>query len=199
MFIEELQDLKDLHPERFELINVFSREPQAVELFSGRLDRGRLTAILEALVPVDQVDDWLLCGPLGLIEAAVEVLAEQGVDSVDVHREVFFADAPAPDVAPTTGEAGDLVDVRIRLGGRESVLPVGREGAPILDAVLMARADAPFACRGGVCGTCRARVLEGEVRMDAQYALEPSEVEAGYVLTCRAHPLSEQVRLDFDQ
>ncbi|OJU80796.1 MAG: phenylacetic acid degradation protein [Solirubrobacterales bacterium 70-9] len=199
MFLEELQDLKSLYPERFELINVFSREPQAVELFSGRLDRERLGAILDELVAVGKVDEWLLCGPLGLTETAGEVLAERAVDPAHVHREIFFAEASAATPSPVGADEGSLASVRIRLGGRESTLPVAQEGAPILDAVLLARADAPYACRGGVCGTCRARVLEGEVGMDTQYALEPSEVEAGYVLACQAHPLSERVVLDFDQ
>ncbi|MBS1895539.1 MAG: phenylacetate-CoA oxygenase/reductase subunit PaaK [Actinobacteria bacterium] len=199
MFLEELQDLKNLHPERFELINVFSREPQAVELFSGRLDHERLGRVIDGLVGVEDVDEWLLCGPLGLIETAGEVLDERGVDLSNVHREVFHADAAAVSSAPVGADDENAASVQIRLDGRESTLPVLRDGAPILDAVLRARADAPYACRGGVCGTCRARVLEGEVRMDIQYALEPAEVEAGYVLACQAHPLSARVVLDFDQ
>jgi ring-1,2-phenylacetyl-CoA epoxidase subunit PaaE len=198
MFLEELGDLKDLHPERFELIHVFSREPQAVELFSGRLDRERLGRILDALVPAAEVDDWLLCGPLGMIEAAREVLAERAVDPSRVHREVFFAEA-AVTAAPVRGSEENLAEVTVRLDGRESALSVATDGAPILDALLAARADAPYACRGGVCGTCRARVLEGEVSMDTCYALEPSEVEAGYVLACQAHPVSGRVALDFDR
>ena len=199
MFLEELQDLKNLYPARFELINVFSREAQPVELFSGRLDRERLNALIGAMVPVEEVDEWLLCGPLGMIESAVEMLAEFGVDQARVHREIFYAEAPAVGPAPAGFDGEDVASVRIQLDGRESTLPVARKGTPILDAVLTARTDAPYACRGGVCGTCRARVLEGEVRMDTQYALEPSEVEAGFVLTCQAHPLSERVSLDFDQ
>ncbi len=199
MFLEELQDLKNLHTERFELINVFSREPQAVELFSGRLDHERLGRILDALVPAGEVDDWLLCGPLGLIETAGEVLAERAVDRSHIHREIFFADTPVVTSAPASADGENVASVRIRLDGRESTLPVARDGAPVLDAVLLTRTDAPYACRGGVCGTCRARVLEGELRMDTQYALEPAEIEAGYVLACQAHPLSERVVLDFDQ
>ncbi len=199
MFLEELQDLKDRYPECFELFYVFSREPQAVELFSGRLDRERLERLLEALLPVEEVDEWLLCGPLGLIETAREVLSERGVEAAHVHREIFYADAPTTPPAPPTADPEDVAKVRIRLDGRESTLPVAREGAPVLDAVLLARADAPYACRGGVCGTCRAKVVEGELRMDTQYALEPGEVEDGYVLACQAHPVSERVLLDFDQ
>ncbi|HEU4598307.1 MAG TPA: 1,2-phenylacetyl-CoA epoxidase subunit PaaE [Solirubrobacterales bacterium] len=200
MFLEELQDLKDRYPERFELFSVFSREPQAVELFSGRLDRERLERLLDAFFPVDEVDQWLLCGPLGLIENARGLLVARGVDPDRVHREIFFAAAPTVAAAVAESDAGeDVASVRIRLDGREATLPVARGGAPILDTVLRSRADAPYACRGGVCGTCRARVLEGEVRMDAQYALEPGEVERGYVLACQAHPVSKRVFLDFDQ
>jgi ring-1,2-phenylacetyl-CoA epoxidase subunit PaaE len=201
MFLEELQDLKDAHPERFELIPIFSREPQAVELFSGRLDRERIERLLDTLLPVDQVDEWFLCGPLGLIETARQVLGEHGVDEGHVHREIFHADAPSGVAAVVTAPAvgDDVASVEVRLGGRENTLAVAYEGASILDVLLLSRGDAPYACKGGVCGTCRARVLEGEVRMDSQYALEQSEIEAGYVLACQAHPVGERVRLDFDQ
>jgi ring-1,2-phenylacetyl-CoA epoxidase subunit PaaE len=199
MFLEDLEDLKDLYPDRFELICVFSREPQPVDLFSGRLDGERLQRLLDAMLPVGDVDEWLLCGPLGMIEATREALGERGVEPAHVHREIFYADAPVGVASPADGDPEDVASVTIRLGGRESKLPVARDGAPILDSVLLARSDAPYACRGGVCGTCRARVLEGEVRMDTQYALEPGEIEAGYVLACQAHPVSKRVLLDFDR
>ncbi|HVO54013.1 MAG TPA: 1,2-phenylacetyl-CoA epoxidase subunit PaaE [Solirubrobacterales bacterium] len=201
MFLEELQDLKDTYPERLELIHVFSREPQAVELFSGRLDAARLERIFATLLPPEEVDDWFLCGPLELIETCRQQLLGHDVAAERIHREIFHAEGatPAPPPVRESGQASGSASVVVTLDGRESTIPVAHDGAPILDALLAVRGDAPYACKGGVCGTCRARVLEGEVRMDFDYALERGEIEQGYVLACQSHPLSERVVLDFDQ
>jgi len=201
MFLEELQDLKDAHPERLELIHVFSREPQSVDLFSGRLDAERLDRIFDSLLPTDEVDDWFLCGPLELIETCRRQLLGHDVTAVRIHSEIFHAEgaAPAPTGPREDGQASGSAAVTVTLDGRDSTVPVAHDGAPILDALLAVRGDAPYACKGGVCGTCRARVLEGEVRMDFHYALEEAEIEQGYVLACQSHPLGERVALDFDQ
>jgi ring-1,2-phenylacetyl-CoA epoxidase subunit PaaE len=200
MFLEELEDLKDAHPERFELLHVLSREPQPSELLSGRLDRERLTRLFETLLPAGEVDEWFLCGPLELIENARELLREHGVPAPRIHREVFHAD-DAPPPAPRPGERAaepSTATATAQLGGRSTAFPVAA-GQTVLDALLKVRGDAPYACKGGVCGTCRALVTEGEVRMDHTYALEEAELEAGFVLTCQAHPVTEQVALDFDR
>lgn len=200
MFLEELEDLKDAHPERFELLHVLSREPQPSELLSGRLDRERLARLFETLLPAGEVDEWLLCGPLELIETARALLREHGVPAERIHREVFHAD-DAPPPAPRPGEQAaepSSATATALLGGRATAFPVAA-GQTVLDALLHVRGDAPYACKGGVCGTCRALVTEGEVRMDRTYALEDAELEAGFVLTCQAHPVSEQVALDFDR
>lgn len=200
MFLEELEDLKDRHRERFELLQVLSREPQPSELLSGRLDRERLTRLLDTLLPVDDVDDWLLCGPLELIETARGLLRERGVPSERIHREVFHAD-DAPPPPPRPGEQAtepSTATAVALLGGRATTFPVVA-GQTVLDALLQVRGEAPYACKGGVCGTCRALVTEGEVRMDRTFALEAAELEAGFVLTCQARPVTEQVALDFDR
>jgi ring-1,2-phenylacetyl-CoA epoxidase subunit PaaE len=199
MFLEDLEDLKDRHPERFELLHVLSREPQPVELLSGRLDRERLERLLDTLLPVEDVDDWLLCGPLELIETARARLRERGVPGERIHREVFYA-GEASRAAPSAADGADAAaaTATASLGGRSVTFPVA-PGQTVLDALLRVRRDAPYACKGGVCGTCRARVVDGEVRMGSAYALEDAEVQAGFVLACQSHPVTETVTLDFDQ
>ncbi|MBC3839886.1 phenylacetate-CoA oxygenase/reductase subunit PaaK [Streptacidiphilus sp. 4-A2] len=202
MFADALADLKDAHLDRFQLVHVLSREPREAELFSGRLDRERLTALVAALVDVDDVDGWWLCGPLGMVEDARAALAAAGVSEQRVHRELFYADddeaaaAPVlhhPDAVPV----GPSSRLTVRLDGRETALALPR-GTTVLEGAQRVRPDLPFACKGGVCGTCRALVVDGEVRMRRNYALEKAEVSAGYVLTCQTEVLSEQAAVDFD-
>jgi ring-1,2-phenylacetyl-CoA epoxidase subunit PaaE len=196
MFVEELEDLKNRYPSRLQIVHVLSRESQPVPLLEGRLDPQRLTALLDALLPPESVDEWYLCGPFGMVHDARSVLLERGVDAKHVHRELFHADA-APVTAPQTTESvNGAATVTIVLDGRRSTFPVA--GGSILEAALRNRPDAPYACKGGVCGTCRCRIVEGEVAMDHCYALEQDEVDAGVVLACQAHPRSERIVLDFD-
>lgn len=198
MFLEELMDLKNRFPERFQLFNVLSREAQDVELFSGRLDRDRLEGFFSAFIPVDDVDEWYLCGPLGMVETAQEALADHGVDREHVHHEIFHVEDTKPPAPPPPPDATPLASVTITLDGRTTDVPVRSRSESILAATLRERPDAPFSCTNGVCGTCRARVVEGEVTMDRNYALEDEEVEAGIVLTCQSHPVTEKVVIDYD-
>ncbi len=200
MFLEELEDLKNRFPGRFHLIHVLSREAQDVELFHGRLDRDRLERIFATLVPVDQVDEWYLCGPYAMVTGAQELLAERGVDAGHVHHEIFHVDdgtAPARRVV-VDETAPPEATVTVNLDGRTTVIPMPSRDETVLAATLRARPDAPYSCTGGVCGTCRARVVAGEVRMDRNYALEPEEVAAGIVLACQSHPVTDEVTLDYD-
>jgi ring-1,2-phenylacetyl-CoA epoxidase subunit PaaE len=199
MFADELADLKDLHPGRFQLVHVLSREPREAELFSGRLDARRLSALIDALIDVEATDHWWLCGPHGLILDAHRVLCGLGVPPERVHQELFYADDASvetfrhEDAAPT----GPVSTVTVILDGRttESVLP---RNHTILDGAQRSRPDLPFACKGGVCGTCRALVSCGKVDMRRNFALEPAEVDAGYVLTCQSYPVSEKLTVDYD-
>jgi len=198
MFLEELEDLKDRYRARFHLIHVLSREPQDAELLSGRLDAARLTKINETLVPPETVDEWFLCGPYGMVIDLRQALLDQGVSPSRVHSELFHVET-VPSVRPVaTADGGEGSDVTIRLDGRTSSFTLKRDDVPVLEAALAVRTDAPFACRGGVCGTCRAKLVEGEVVMDTNYALEPDEIADGYVLTCQSHPTTATVVLDFD-
>ncbi len=197
MFLDEVHDVKDRHPERFQIIHVLSREQQDVELLSGRLDGDRLRGILEALVPAKEVDDWFLCGPQQMIEELRSVLTDAG--ATRIHSELFHADpVPRAPVAALEDGTDGAAAVTIRLDGRASDFSLRPDDVGVLEAGLRVRSDLPFACKGGVCGTCRARLVEGTVQMDANYALEPDEIEKGYVLTCQSHPTSAKVVLDYD-
>lgn len=196
LFLDEVADLKDRYLDRFQVIHVLTRETQDTELLSGRLDGPRLEAICAALLPVDSVDEWYLCGPQQLVVELRDTLAAAGAGPI--HTELFHADpVPRAPVVELAGEDGAAA-VTIRLKGRTTDLQLRPDGPPVLEAALAVRGDLPFACRGGVCGTCRARVVEGSVRMDANWALEPDELDRGYVLTCQSHPASERVVLDYD-
>jgi len=195
MFLEELEDLKNQHPARLQMLHFLSRETQEVELFSGRLDDDRIKRVIELLLPVDTVDEWFLCGPFEMVTGGREVLLAAGVDSAHVHLELFHAEALARRREETEGARG--AKVTATLDGRASVLDVAPD-ENILDAMLKVRADAPYACKGGVCGTCRARLLGGAVEMASNFALEPDELERGYVLTCQSYPTTDEVTVDYD-
>jgi ring-1,2-phenylacetyl-CoA epoxidase subunit PaaE len=197
MFAEDLADLKDAHTGRFQLIHVLDQERRDVDLLSGRLDQARFAALLDTLVDPAGVDEWFLCGPLGLTDMARAELLRRGVDTATIHRELFHVGPPPPAPANPTAPAG--ASVTVRLDGRTTDFTLAGDAEPILDAALRVRGDAPYACRNGVCGTCRAKLVEGEVRMDQNFALEPEEVDRGYVLACQSHPATDRVVLDFDQ
>jgi ring-1,2-phenylacetyl-CoA epoxidase subunit PaaE len=201
MFAEEVADLKNAYGPRLHLVHVLSREPTEAEICSGRLDAARLRTLLGALVDVADVDEWWLCGPLGMTEDAVAVLSELGVPRRRVHRELFYVDEPPPPPRRADDEEPDAAgasQVTVVLDGRSTRLALPRD-VPVLDAAQKVRADLPFACKGGVCGTCRARVTAGEVTMRRNFALEDDEVAAGFVLTCQSLPVSDEVTVDFDQ
>jgi ring-1,2-phenylacetyl-CoA epoxidase subunit PaaE len=199
MFADELADLKDAYGPRLQLVHVLSREPRDAELTSGRLDGARLRALVENLVQAERVDHWWLCGPHGMVSDARDLLTELGVPSDKVHQELFYVDDVPPQ--PVRGDdqtvTGPSSQVTVVLDGRSTTLALPKDET-VLDSAQRVRSDLPFACKGGVCGTCRARVTDGEVEMRRNYALEPEEVQAGYVLTCQTVPLSDAVTVDFD-
>ncbi|HWG26379.1 1,2-phenylacetyl-CoA epoxidase subunit PaaE [Actinospica sp.] len=199
MFADEIADLKDQHPERLVVAHVLSREPREAELLSGRLDGDRLAALIDALVGAENADHWWLCGPHGMVRDAQAVLAGLGVPADRVHQELFYADdEPVREATHIESAAdGPVSKVTLTLDGRSTVLPLPRERT-ILDGAQRARPDLPFACRGGVCGTCRAQVTEGTADMRRNFALDPAEVEAGYVLTCQSYPVTDTLSVDYD-
>jgi ring-1,2-phenylacetyl-CoA epoxidase subunit PaaE len=198
MFADEIADLKDSYPARLQLVHVLSREPQEVELFSGRLDAARLRALLPALCDVGDIDHWWLCGPYGMVTDAIAVLGELGVPAERVHQELFYVEDTPPEPeqhaeAPLTGGC----EATIILDGRRTTTTIPA-GTPVLDGAQRARPDLPFACKGGVCGTCRARLVSGEVRMRRNFALEQTELDAGFVLTCQSLPVTDELTVDYD-
>jgi ring-1,2-phenylacetyl-CoA epoxidase subunit PaaE len=198
MFAEELADLKDRYPARLHIVHVLSREPQEAELLSGRLDARRLSRLFDTLVPPDRVDEWFLCGPYGMVVDARGVLADRGVPDTAVHAELFHVEEAPPPLRRASGTApGDRAEVTILLDGRASTFAMGRDER-VLDAALAVRNELPYACKGGVCSTCRARVVSGEVKMARNYALEPDELAAGYVLTCQSSPVTDKLVIDYD-
>jgi ring-1,2-phenylacetyl-CoA epoxidase subunit PaaE len=198
MFAEEIADLKNRFVDALQVVHVLSREPRDVELFSGRLDADRLRRLLTLVAPAASYDHVWLCGPHAMLDDARAVLTELGVAAERVHLELFYVDAPPPDLVRTAARLdGETTDVTVVLDGLTTTTPLPRD-TTILDGAQLTRSDLPFACKGGVCGTCRARVTEGAVDMRRNYALEPQEVEAGFVLTCQSYPLTEPVTVDFD-
>jgi ring-1,2-phenylacetyl-CoA epoxidase subunit PaaE len=147
---------------------------------------------------VAAVDHWWLCGPFGLVEDAIGLLAELGVPRGKIHRELFYVeDIPPAPATHAEATAGPGAEVTVLLDGRSSTVTVPH-GTPVLDGAQRVRPDLPFACKGGVCGTCRARLVDGEVIMRRNYALEQEELDAGYVLTCQSLPVSDQITVDYD-
>ncbi|MET1034512.1 MAG: 1,2-phenylacetyl-CoA epoxidase subunit PaaE [Arthrobacter sp.] len=204
MFLEELADLKDRYPARFALHHVLSREQRISPLLSGRIDSEKLTTLLGSVIRTDQVDEWFLCGPFELVQLVRDNLAAQDVDPEKVRFELFTTGQPTRPEGhvgrPVVEDAGGQnFEIEFRLDGLQGQVksPVSARET-ILNAALRVRPDVPFACAGGVCGTCRAKLVSGTVEMDENYALEPDEVAAGFVLTCQSHPTSDAVSVDFD-
>ena len=198
MFHEALEDLKDRYLARFALYNVFSREAQDIELFNGRLDGSKTQAFLSTLIPADTIDEAFVCGPSTMIEVVEQALLEAGVPRANVHVERFGVPTssmppPIDDTEAAQARIGIVIDgVR-----REIDFQPGQHS--ILDAGRAAGLDLPYSCKGGMCSTCRGKLLEGQVKMAKNYALEPHEVAAGFVLTCQSYPLSERVLISYDE
>jgi ring-1,2-phenylacetyl-CoA epoxidase subunit PaaE len=199
MFKEELEDLKNRHLTRLELHPVFSREVVDSPLHSGRLDRDKL-AVLMRLVGPGTVDRAFVCGPHAMNDEVEAALLETGIAPERIHVERFGIPPSAGDAtlhAPRAGDAATARIVIVRDGlTREIDFQAGDES--LLAAAARAGLDVPYSCKSGVCATCRAKLLEGRVRMDRNFALEPAEVAAGFVLTCQSHPLTDRVVVSFD-
>ena len=199
MFLETLEELKNRYIDRLRLIHVLSDEPQEVELLSGLLDAQRCEALVRTLLADEAIDEAFVCGPGPMMDAAEAALRGAGVAAERIHIERFGTPAPAGAPARPVVQDAPAARVVVVVDGKERHLRVPFDGPAILDAGLAAGANLPYACKGGVCCTCRAKVLEGEVRMDKNYTLEPKEIADGYVLTCQAHPVSDRVVVSYDE
>lgn len=201
IFKEQIEDLRDRFLSRFQLIHTLSGEVQEAPIANGRLDGAKVQALLTSLLDRSLIDDVFICGPSGMIESCAAACVEAGIAGERVHKEIFGVPLSAvPAVAcDADGHAsGESARVMVMADGIERELRVGYRGDSVLDVVLAAGVDVPYACKAGVCCTCRAQVLEGEVRMDANFALEQYEVDRGFVLTCQSHPVTDVVRLSYD-
>lgn len=187
MFHEDLEALKNRYPDRLQVLHILSREPHQVPLFQGRIDAEKLLLLTESLIDPSAVDQWYLCGPLDMVEKLTAQLVELGVHPDRVHSELFF-DERIETVPGPSGPTDGLVETNVILDGRTSVVHVDPNGPPLLDYARSVRTEVPFACKGGMCATCKAITLEGEVTLSKNYALTAAEVDAGYILTCQAHP-----------
>lgn len=198
MFSEQIMDLKDRFKERFQLVNIFSREMNDSALFNGRIDAEKLQLLFKADLIHANFDHCFACGPDEMMDAIEKVLPELGIERSKIHTERF-------NTGSTKRISAEQIDrrqeerVNIILDGRELIIDVSKQDDSILDAALRAGADLPYACKGGVCATCKCKVLEGQVEMAINYSLEPEEVEKGYVLSCQARPTTPNVRLSFDE
>ena len=204
IFKEELENLKDRYMSRFRLFHILTREPGDLEMLSGRLDKDRCRQVCSTFVDVSEADAFFVCGPEAMIHAVKDTLAEMGVDAAKVHFELFTtaaatAEKTVDSSTPKTEKSGKNARVEVVLDGNRMEFDLPYDGQNVLDAALARGADLPFSCKGGVCCTCRALLVEGEVKMDVNYSLEPDELERGYILTCQAHPITERIVVDFDQ
>ncbi len=202
IFKDEIEDLKDQYMERLEVHHVLSREDQGSDLLKGRITEDKVKGFAERFFSIDQVDAYFLCGPEEMIRASESALASLGVDKNKVLFELF---TPAKDIvkkettADTTSSATATSSVTVILDGDETHMEMSSKGKTILDEALDAGADVPFACKGAVCCTCRAKVLKGTAEMEMNYALTDEEVEEGFILTCQSHPTSSRVVVSFDE
>jgi ring-1,2-phenylacetyl-CoA epoxidase subunit PaaE len=193
LFRDQLADLKDRYVDRFQLIHLLSRQAHEVDLFNGRLDAERLRALAATLLPLEEVDEVFICAPQPTSQALRGTLGTLGVEAGRVHFELFGTPHLAP---PTTASSADHHLSLIARGVRSELdLDVNTS---VLEAGLAAGLDLPFSCRDGICATCRAHLDEGEVLMAANYALEPWEIERGFVLTCQSRPVSRRIVVDYD-
>jgi ring-1,2-phenylacetyl-CoA epoxidase subunit PaaE len=203
IFREAIEALKNKYMLRLRIYHILSREYMEIPLFSGRIDAAKCEAFCKNLVDLSSIDEAFICGPEEMILSVRQKLIDLGMPSSRVHIELFSSpDQPKAShqkwVSSHKADEGPKSKVSITLDGVTFNMEVGFNDESILDAALKNGADLPYACKGGVCCTCRAKVIEGEVEMEVNYALEHDEVEKGFVLTCQSHPRTEKVVIDFD-
>jgi ring-1,2-phenylacetyl-CoA epoxidase subunit PaaE len=201
LFNDELTDLKDRFLNRLSVLHVLSREAQDIPILNGHLDGEKVRSLLTSMVPVATVDHAFVCGPAGLIDDVTAALAALGVEAAKIHVERFVSTeggVPKKVVVSAPPDAPAAHTAVLILDGKRREVPVA-EGEAIVDAAIRGGVDLPFACKGGMCATCRAKIVEGAATMDVNYSLEPWELQAGYVLTCQAHPTTPRIVVDYDQ
>lgn len=200
IFKEAIDALKNKYMQRLSVYHILSQEVTDAPILRGRIDSDKLNYFLNHLIDSSKVDDFFICGPEEMTHTVKETLEKTGVDDRKIHFELFAAAQPVKRVfnAQVSIEHSAQSEVMIRLDGSALTMPLSYEGDSILEEALKHGADLPYACKGGVCCTCKAKLVEGEVEMTIHYGLEPDEIKAGFILTCQAHPLTPKVVVDFD-
>jgi ring-1,2-phenylacetyl-CoA epoxidase subunit PaaE len=201
MFREALEDLKNQHLGRLGVTHILSRERQDVDLFNGRIDKAKCGLLFQHWLDVATVDAAFICGPQQMMLEVAESLQEHGLDKRRIKFELFASahSGPRPSPARTESARADLCQATVTLDGRSRSFGIERNTVTILDAALREGIEVPYACKAGVCSTCRAMLVEGQADMDANYALEDYEIARGYILTCQAYPVSDKVVVDYDK
>ncbi|MBC8034927.1 MAG: phenylacetate-CoA oxygenase/reductase subunit PaaK [Chitinophagaceae bacterium] len=204
IFREELEALKNKYIDRFSLLHILSGERTDNAINYGRIDAGKCSELNGKLLQFTRFNEFFICGPAEMIFSVKAFLQAQGVDENNIHFELFTSPgqkqaltASGP-TARQAADAGKTSEVHVKLDGTVFNFKLTYHGESILDAALQQGVDLPYACKGGVCSTCRARLTEGQVEMDANYALEKDELEAGFILTCQSHPRSGKITVDYD-
>lgn len=199
IFREELEALKNKYMNRLRVVHVLSRESLGNDIQKGRIDKEKCNRLIDAFLDVQQMDGVFICGPKEMIFGVKEAFVEKGFNEALVHYELFASGTAKPKVEAIKQEESISSLVTVIVDGEVLEIPLKSNDINILDAALNAGADLPFACKGGVCCTCKAKIMEGTAKMDVNYALEADEVEAGYILTCQSHPTSEKLIVSFDE
>jgi ring-1,2-phenylacetyl-CoA epoxidase subunit PaaE len=203
IFKEEIEGLKNKFVERLSVHHILSREQGETEISFGRIDKQKTKLILDKIISPEQIGECFICGPKEMVLAVKETLQEAGVDENKIHFELFSTAESKNKVdrrASLTKEEHDRKSkVIVKLDGSLREMEMSYYGDTVLEAALANGADLPYSCKGGMCSTCRAKLVKGQVEMDVNYSLEPYELKAGYILTCQARPLTEELVVDFDQ
>ena len=203
MFREELDDLKNIYLGRLSIVHVLERETQEIEMFNGRFDSQKCAKLFENWIDLPAVDMAFICGPEPMMVAISDSLKENGLDASKIKFELFAATKPTKAggraKAKNISKDAPKIKASLILDGLSRTIEMVKGQESILEAGLAAGIDVPHACKGGVCSTCKCKVIEGEVEMDANFALEDYEVEAGYVLSCQSYPITDKVTVDYDQ
>lgn len=200
MFKERVSFLKNHYMNRFSLINVFSKEEQEAEVLYGRISGEKLKNLQnDHLIDMQSFDECFLCGPHQMVKSVEETLLAAGLEAGNIHYELFYAgDEVLPELTAEQKADKSIKRVVVKSGGRKLTLELTSTGDDILESAMQHGLDLPFSCKGGVCATCKAKVISGEVRMDRNYCLTDKEVEEGMILTCQSHPISAHVEVDYD-
>ncbi|MDE2577215.1 MAG: phenylacetate-CoA oxygenase/reductase subunit PaaK [Hyphomicrobiales bacterium] len=203
MFREELEDIKDSHIGRISIIHVLETDAQDIDLFTGRIDQDKCTALVQNWIDLPSVDTAFICGPEPMMLAIAAALRANGMSDQQIKFELFASGQPGlakqRAASASAASAGGTCQATVTLDGTTRTFAMPKTGESLLDAALAQHLDAPYACKAGVCSTCRAKVLEGEAEMIVNHALEDYEVRQGYVLTCQCYPLTDRLVVSYDQ